>query len=133
MVTQEEAKDLRYRQNNGDASNPYFWDSHKNTKLYNYAVYANEIAQAHIGPKFVASVSLSFYQSCLTDSVVCVLLKFSSSLDFMIHLTPLLQGSPGSASSLSVPLCIFYQLLDDIPLMTISSANYWSMSTTHYH
>jgi hypothetical protein len=47
-------------------------ESHKNSNLHNHKIYAEDLAQAHTGFMFVASVSPN--EPFLVDSVVHVLL-----------------------------------------------------------
>jgi hypothetical protein len=54
------------------------WVSHKNTKLHNHKLYAEDQDQIHMGFVFVASVSASPYEPSLADSVAHVLVVFST-------------------------------------------------------
>lgn len=93
-------------------------ESHKNTKLYNYNIYAEDLGQTRIGSVIIASVSVSSSEPCLFDSVGFPM--SSTPLAPTILPPSLLKGSPGSAYCLVLGLCICaHQLLNDTCLMTI--------------
>ena len=53
------------------------FESHKNSKLYNHNMYAEDLAQTHTGSMSVASVSVSPYEPRLVDSVDHVIMVSS--------------------------------------------------------
>jgi len=70
------------------------WASHKNTKLYNHKVLAEDLAQTHRGSIFVPLGSVRISELCLVVSVGHVLMVSLSPLDpaFLSHWLCLMFG-----------------------------------------
>lgn len=69
--------------------------------FYSY-IYAEDLAQTHIGPLFVISVYMSLYDPCLVDSVGCAFVVFMTPLAPTILSLPLLQCFFDSSYCLAV-------------------------------
>lgn len=51
--------------------------AHRNTKLHNQKVYAEDLVQTPTGPVIVSLVFVSPYEPCTVDSVGCILMVSS--------------------------------------------------------